>query len=346
MIKLIVFDLDNTIWNGTLAEQDNVALKDGFIELLNYLDLRGIVFSIASRNEFQLASQKLQEFGINEFFLFPQISWDDKGAAVRRILNRLNLRAEDTLFIDDQQYELREVRHSFPEIMVIEAPRDYLDFLKYLELDANISPTEESKTRRLLYKADLQRSEVEETFGGNNLEFLESLKQEVFLFRVSSKNMGRLSELSKRTNQLNTSGITYEPEELAVLASDRNYIVVGASMKDKFGSYGTIGLCVMKKERSANTIKLFLLSCRVMTRRVSNDILKTLFDLSKQNNSRLCVEFVMTGKNRAMYITYKMLGFYEVNSSTASKMLQIDDFPNQPLTSKIAIEQDLADEFV
>ena len=100
-IKLVVWDLDNTLWEGTLTEGGAQNLRPGAEALVRELDRRGIVQSIASKNDYTPAMQRLEAFGLADFFLCPQISWNAKSGGIRTILSRLNIKPEATAFLDD-----------------------------------------------------------------------------------------------------------------------------------------------------------------------------------------------------------------------------------------------------
>src|SRR5262245_32628702 len=91
IIKLLVWDLDNTMWLGTLLEGDNVRLREGALATLETLDKRGILHSIASRNDNESAMKKLREIGIDEYFLYPQVNWNSKAANIRTIAGSINI---------------------------------------------------------------------------------------------------------------------------------------------------------------------------------------------------------------------------------------------------------------
>src|SRR5579863_9689303 len=84
-IKCVVWDLDNTLWDGVLLEDEQVSLRPGVLEVIKTLDSRGILHSIASKNDRAAAMNKLAEFGLSEYFLYPQINWNSKAASVREI---------------------------------------------------------------------------------------------------------------------------------------------------------------------------------------------------------------------------------------------------------------------
>lgn len=108
-IKCVVWDLDNTLWDGILTEGDDVQLRDGIIDIIKTLDERGILQSVASKNNFEDAYKKLEELGVAEYFLYPQINWNPKSEAVKKIAENINLGIDSFAFIDDSEFEREEV---------------------------------------------------------------------------------------------------------------------------------------------------------------------------------------------------------------------------------------------
>lgn len=108
-VKCVVWDLDNTLWTGVLLEDTRVSLRPEVPGILRALDERGILHSIASRNDRAIAMEKLREFGLGEYFLWPQINWNPKSDSIRAIADNLRLGLDTFAFIDDQPFELAEV---------------------------------------------------------------------------------------------------------------------------------------------------------------------------------------------------------------------------------------------
>jgi FkbH-like protein len=309
-IKCVVWDLDNTLWDGVLLEDSNVSLKPGVVDIIKALDARGILHSIASRNDQTTAEQKLQQFGLYEYFLYPQMNWNAKSASLQEIASCLNLGLDTFAFIDDQSFEREEVAFTLPEVLCIDA-QNIPALLTMPEMMPRFL-TEDAQRRRLMYQSDRQRREAEESFPGPNEAFLATLKMVFTIKSAQEEDLQRAEELTVRTHQLNTTGYTYSYDELnAFRLSDTHQLLI-ASLDDKYGSSGKIGLALVEQNRDVWTIKLLLMSCRVMSRGVGTLMLTHIMSMAKQAGVSLRADFVSTERNRMMYITYKFIGFKEI----------------------------------
>ena len=308
-IKCIVWDLDNTVWNGILLEDKNVTLKEGIDEIIKVLDSRGILHSISSKNDFETAAAKLKEFDLWEYFLYPEINWGNKSLSVKNIAGNLNIGIDSMMFIDDQQYERDEVRFSIPGIVTFD-DADYKVLPAHPELNPRFV-TEDSARRRKMYIENIQRTNDEEKYTGPKEEFLKSLKMELILARAEENDLKRLEELTIRTHQLNTTGRTYDYEELKVMLHSDKYLLLTAELNDKYGSYGKIGLVLIERLSDEWRIKLFILSCRVMNRGIGTILLNEIINMASNVSVKLTAEFKHTGKNRIMYVTLKFANFIE-----------------------------------
>ncbi len=309
-IKCVVWDLDNTIWNGILSEDKEVVLKDNVVKVIKTLDERGILQSISSKNDYEPAMEKLKEFKIDEYFIYPQINWNSKSTGIKNIAKSINIGIDTLAFIDDQEFEREEVNFNVKEVLCIDAA----DIDKVLEMD-EMNPTHitsDSKNRRKLYQNDIVRNKIQEEFTGTEEEFLSSLGLEFTIGKVQKDDLARAEELTVRTHQLNATGYTYSYEELESFSKDPNYDVLIAGLKDKYGDYGKIGLAVVEKGNEVWTLKLLLMSCRVMSRGVGTVMLNHIVKKAHDAGKVLRAEFVPTDRNRVMYITYKFAGFKEV----------------------------------
>jgi len=336
-IKCVVWDLDHTVWNGVLLEDGNsVQLRDGVVDVIKELDNRGILQSIASKNEHASTWQKLEEFGIAEYFLYPHINWNSKSSSIKNIVSALNIGMDTIAFIDDQPFEREEVAFEIPELTVIDAAD--LDKLLDMPIMQPKFITEDSKNRRQMYMSDMERKKLEDDFVGPQDEFLASLDMEVTISRVGTGDLQRAEELTVRTNQLNTTGYTYSYDELDAMRQSDDHKLLIVELQDKFGSYGKIGLVLVECGETIWTLKLFLMSCRVMSRGVGSIMMNHILQLAQANNVRLQAEFVKTDRNRMMYVTYKFSGFKEVLEEGNKVVFENDLSMVQPFPDYVKVQ--------
>jgi FkbH-like protein len=321
-IKCVVWDLDHTVWNGVLLEGDTLHLRPGVRETIEALDQRGILQSIASRNESGPAREQLKHFGLDHYFLHPQIHWDAKSTSMQRIAEGLNIGLDTFAFIDDQVFERDEVRFTLPVVRVYAATE-----IPALLLDADFVPsviTEDSRRRREMYVADLVRQEEESSFKGPGDAFLATLEMKFSVDPAQVEDLARVEELVARTNQLNTTGRIYTHEELAELRVSPEHSLLVAELTDKHGPYGKIGVVLLHCTPHTWTIKLLLMSCRVMSRGVGGALITLLRRKAAAAGVRLLADFRATDRNRMMYITYKFAGFSEVSELEGCALLEAD----------------------
>lgn len=308
-IKCVIWDLDNTIWDGVLSEDKEVKLNDNIKEIIEELDKRGILQSVASKNNYDDAMAKLREFGLDEYFLYPQITWDAKSESVRKIREQINIGMDSITFIDDQQFELEEVSFSNPEALCINA-NEVSGILNRDEFQPRFI-TSDSRNRRIMYMNDIKRKEEEESYKGYSVEFLKSLNMYVDVSYATVEDIKRVEELTVRTHQLNSTGYTYTYEELCKLIDSDNYKLLIVSLKDRFGSYGKIGIILLEMKEDNVIIKLFLLSCRVMSRGIGSILMNVIKKEVQKHNKKLFAEFISNEKNRMMKIMLMFNGFEE-----------------------------------
>ncbi|HEX9945444.1 MAG TPA: HAD-IIIC family phosphatase [Thermoanaerobaculia bacterium] len=327
-IKCVVWDLDDTVWDGILLEDREVKLRPHVVHLLKTLDERGILHSIASRNDHDLALAKLAEFGIDEYFLYPQINWSSKAASISRIAQDINIGLDAIAFVDDQPFEREEVAFTHGEILCLDSAL-LDDLLERPEFNPRFI-TEDSRLRRRMYRADIERNRVEAEYVGPKEEFLATLGMRFTIGPCREEDLQRAEELTVRTNQLNATGYTYSYEELDELRRSPRHELLIASLEDRHGTYGKIGLTLIEKDEGVWTIKLLLMSCRVMSKGVGTILLHHLLRRAKDAGVKLRAEFVANDRNRQMLITYKFAGFKEAERMGEVAILENDYSAIQP----------------
>jgi FkbH-like protein len=335
-VKCVVWDLDHTLWDGILLEDGEVPLRPGIREVITELDRRGILQSIASRNDHDLAAAALKRHGLLDFFLHPQIGWDAKSASVRAIAEALNLGLDSFAFVDDDAFERGEVAFELPGVRCIDAA-DAAILADLPEFTPRFI-TDDSARRRAMYRADLHRAVNEREFTGPSQEFLETLGMVLTIAPAGEEDLRRAEELTVRTHQLNTTGRTYAYEELDAFRRSPDHELLVARLEDRHGPYGTIGLVLTERTADAWRIKLLLMSCRVMSRGVGGVLITHLRRRAAAAGVRLLADYLPNGRNRMMYVTYKFARFRETGRHSDLITLEADPTSIPPYPAHLTLQ--------
>jgi len=337
-VKCVVWDLDDTLWDGALLEDPAVTVRPEAVATLRTLDARGVLHAIASRNDHDAAMARLRADGLDELFLAPQIGWDPKSVGVARVAAELNLGLDALAFVDDQPFERAEVAHAHPQVLTVDAAE-----IADLPRRPAFTPrfvTDESRRRRELYRSDARRRDAESGWQGTDTGFLATLGMVLTVRPAGPGDLARAEELTVRTHQLNATGRTYSYDELDALRRDPDHLLLVAGLTDRFGDYGTIGLALVHRGRAHWTLRLLLLSCRVAARGVGTVLLDHLRSRAAEAGATLRGEFVDTGRNRMMWVTYAIAGFREVARHGATTVLEADPGPGRPPPAHLTLAAD------
>jgi len=327
-IKCVVWDLDNTLWDGILLEDPEVTLRPHVVELIKALDERGILHSIASRNDHEAAMAKLRELGLEDYFLYPQINWNSKSSSITQIAADINIGLDAIAFIDDQPFEREEVAFTHAKVLCVDSA-----CLEGLLDRPELTPrfiTEDSKRRRAMYMADIRRNREEAEFVGPTEEFLATLGMIFTIAPAREEDLKRAEELTVRTHQLNTTGYTYSYDELNEFSTSPRHKLLISSLEDKHGTYGKIGLTLIECDPEVWSVKLLLMSCRVMSKGVGMIMIHHVLREAKAAGVKLRAEFVSNDRNRQMLITYKFAGFKEIGRNGDVILFENDYSAIQP----------------
>lgn len=312
MIKCLIWDLDDTLWQGTLSENWDVIFTGELRQLIVRLDQLGILQSIASRNDQDLVMRKLDELGIRSFFLYPQCCFGSKSESIRTIVTALNISMESTGYIDDNPFELFEVQYFLPEIHIYRADQA-ADLLKYPEFNPKVV-TWEASNRRQMMMARQERENAQRQFTGSREDFLKECRMELSVGAAQTGDMERIRELALRTNQMNNmKGILDEPAIFEYIHRPDKRIFT-ARLTDRFGDHGIIGVCFTDIE-NVIMIRLFCISCRIEGRGVGVAFLGEVINRIQAEypamNEIQCL-FKSSDRNRPALILLKMLGFKRI----------------------------------
>lgn len=255
-IKLVIWDLDNTFWKGTLSEE-KITLNQKNVTILKALTNRGIINSIASKNAFENVQNVLKKENLWNYFVFPHIAWLPKGELVHNIIKKCQLRPPNVLFIDDNQFNLEEVKF-YSKGINVRRPNFLDEILKH---KAFIGEEDHSNSRLMYYKT-LERKDVDKQYYSDNYEFLQQSNIKVELICKLDSLVDRIFELVTRTNQLNFTKKRISKEEIISLINNKNYEYKCISANDKYGNYGIIGFYALEKKTFF--LEHFIFSCRIL----------------------------------------------------------------------------------
>jgi len=308
-VKIVIWDLDNTIWDGVLVEDgpEGLKLKPEVHPIIEELDRRGIVNSVVSKNDNEYAMAQLERFGLAEYIVFPRIGWGPKGEAVAAVIDDFNVNADTVLFIDDQPFEREQVQSVVPAIRVMDG-RNYAGIL---DLDVmNPEQSSESSRRRHFYQSQKIRRSAEISHQGDYEAFLERCEIRLGIDPDGVSKSDRVHELVQRTNQMNFSGNRYSREQIEEILRDPHYDHYVLSCSDKFGEYGIIGFSLV--ERSGPCMIDLMFSCRIQSKRVEHAFLAFLCNRYKDAGAeRFEARYRRTERNAASGRVFADLGFVE-----------------------------------
>ena len=285
-IKLVVWDLDNTLWDGTVYynDKESVNLKPGTKEVLKELTKRNIKNVICSKNYYKDAEQMLEKFEIKKFFGSAEINWGLKSENIKKLIKENNVIQEEVCFVDDDPFQRAEVLSQIPNLKVIELgdPLDLLA-LDFMKLE---NETEEDKKRVDILKEQRTRKEAESSFKGDYKEFLKTCDIQMLIRPVKENEWERVVQLFNRTNELNTTGNRYEIDKLRKQYDNKEIIVYVTELKDRFGEYGLIAECIIDNKTENWEIKDLTVSCRTMGRGIGSALLISVMNYAKENNAK------------------------------------------------------------
>jgi FkbH-like protein len=293
--RVVVLDLDNTLWGGVLGEDGLAGIRVGgdypgnayttFQRLLKTLPERGIALAVCSRNDHDLAIEALATHSDMLIrptdFVATRIDWRPKSVGLREIAGELNLGLESLLFVDDNPIERDQIRLSLPEVKILDLPTSpafFADSLADCPWLQSAGRTAEDAGRVRSYQARRQVREEQRT-AANLDEFYAGLSMQLYLQPLDDSNIARAVQLSQKTNQFNTTTARYDQRELKQIVAEGGEVVV-VGLEDRHLQFENIGLLVLRPD-SADTstarqgrVDCYLLSCRVLGRGLETAVLK------------------------------------------------------------------------
>lgn len=253
-IKLVIWDLDDTFWKGTLSEGPVEAIAEN-VQLVKDLTDRGIINTICSKNDYDPSIAELKKQGVDELFVFNSINWQPKGQRIGNLIKSMSLRPANVLFLDDNPVNLNEAKYYLNDLMT-----GGIDDLKILiETVKGTEPTDLPHKRLNQYKILETKQNDKDHFLSND-EFLYQSDTRVEILHDSMNVIDRIHELLLRSNQLNFTKIRSTKEELISTINDDAVESGYVKVSDRYGEYGIVGFYAMKEKKLIH----FLFSCRTI----------------------------------------------------------------------------------
>ncbi|MCU0287997.1 MAG: HAD-IIIC family phosphatase, partial [Acidobacteria bacterium] len=308
--KVIALDCDNTLWQGICGEDGptGVKVEQPYLELQKFMLQKyheGMLLVLCSKNNEADAWEVFEKNpGMllkKEHFVDWRIDWNPKSANLRQLAAQLNLGIDSFIFVDDSSVECLEVESNCPEVFTLHLPDKPLEipaFLNHTWVFDHLKVTDEDKNRSIMYIAEQKRQEIKKQVTTLD-EFLENLELKVKLRLMETNDIPRVSQLTQRTNQFNLSTIRRTEAEIKHLSTEPGIACRVVEVTDRFGDYGLTGVVITKEETEQLFIDTFLLSCRVLGRKVEPILLANLKQYCEAKDIPvITARFYPTNKNK------------------------------------------------
>ncbi|MBV9702093.1 MAG: HAD-IIIC family phosphatase, partial [Methylobacteriaceae bacterium] len=331
--KCIVLDCDNTLWGGIVGEDGVKGIEIGedfpgsafrdLQRLLLHWRGQGVLLALASKNnEADVWEVFDQHDGMvlkRDHISAHRINWQPKAANLRALAAELNIGTDSLVFIDDNRFEVEQIRIELPEVACIlldEEPARMVAAIRDLRLFDKLEITDEDAQRADMMLFEQKRSALAEVVSGD--DFIASLGLRIDLGQALPNQFGRVAQLINKTNQFNLTTIRRSLEEVEALHASPNWRVYALRVADRFGEYGLVGVAIVEIVEPAVRwrIDTFLLSCRVLGRGVEGSFLSGIAaDARRTGASIIDAAFVPTKKNALAANFLAAHGFELVNDT-------------------------------
>jgi FkbH-like protein len=353
--KVLVLDLDNTLWGGVIGDDGVEGIKLGqgssageaFVviqQMALELRKRGIVLAVCSKNEDAAARLPFREHAEmllrEDHIAVFQANWTDKASNLRLIAETLNLGVDSLVFLDDNPVEREQVRRELPLVGVPEVGDDpalYPRILAAAGYFEAIAFSDEDRVRADLYQSTAARAEL--MWSTSDMEsYLASLEMTCTFGPVETANRSRTSQLINKSNQYNLTTRRYTEVEVAEAETDSARFLAQVRLADRFGDHGLISVLFADKRADEWVIDTWLMSCRVLGRRVQEAALSLLVEAAAAEGAkRLIGCYIPSAKNAMVADHYAKLGFSPLGEQTDGSTRWVLDLssyraPELPMT--------------
>ncbi len=352
--KMLVLDLDNTLWGGVVGDcgQQGIeighetGIAEGYTEFQRYIrDHRqlGILLSVNSKNDLENAIDGLKHPDTvltPDDFIVIKANWNNKDRNIEEISEEISILPDSFVFIDDNPAERNIVSEqvkgvAVPEVNSVEEYIKVIDRNGYFELT---SYTADDIKRNEMYQANIKRATSEKKFADYG-EYLLSLDMNAYIDRFDDVALARITQLTNKSNQFNLTTKRYTQSEMEAVSADDSYIKIYGRLADKFGDNGIVSVVIGRREDSALHIDLWLMSCRVLKREMEYAMLDRLVEIcEKYGIATIYGYYYKTAKNSMVKNLYTDFGFTktgEDENENASFELEIKDYQKKNKSIKV-----------
>ncbi|MCB9673470.1 MAG: HAD-IIIC family phosphatase [Alphaproteobacteria bacterium] len=325
--KVLVLDLDHTLWGGVVGEDGVAGLSIGppsaegeaHQALQRYakaLERRGVLLAVCSKNNPEDARAPFEQLDdmvlrLDDFVAF-EASWDPKPDRIRAMAATLELGLDSFVFVDDNPAERARVRRELPEVLVVPLPADpsgYVAALHRARAFEALAISTEDAGRTAQYRAESERRELR--IHTSPEDYYRSLEMVATIRPFGPGDFTRIVQLAARSNQFNLTTWRLTPAEVASLAASERHVCRTVRIADRYGDYGLVMVVVAERQGDTLDIQALFMSCRVIARTVEQ---LALVELDRAARARGCTmlrgTYVPTAKNRRLVAgLYGDLGF-------------------------------------
>jgi FkbH-like protein len=301
---------------------------------MSELEQRGIVNSVASRNDPSVMERLLAHPDLQGRFVAPQVSWEPKSASLRHIADKLNIGLDAIAFVDDSPFERAEVEYVLGDVLVL-SPDEIGAALDTPAFAAG--STQESARRAEMYRQEDDRKRAESDFKGDRTPFLKWCDMQLTIAPANESDLPRIHELTERTHQLNSTGRSYSLEQLRERAQDPRWLMPTASLTDRFGDYGMIGAALVDTTPpwppEVWLLELVMLSCRVEGRGIPAALVRWILARAIEAGMKgIRAVYTINEQNLPIRLLFRQMGFSKVAGDsfvTVSRDLSVPlpDYP-------------------
>ncbi len=354
--KCLVLDLDNTLWGGVIGDDglSGIVLGQGSATGEAYLAIqqmalalraRGVVLAVCSKNEDANARAPFREHPDmllrEDHIAVFQANWTDKAANLRAIANTLNIGVDALVFLDDNPAERMQVRRELPLVGVPELPEDpalYPRVLAAAGYFEAVAFSKEDRERADMYQANAERAAALSASGDIGA-YLASLDMVCTINFVDDVARARVAQLINKSNQFNLTTRRYSEGELLATIRDPARHVVQVRLVDRFGDNGIIAVLIADKKPDVWEIDTWLMSCRVLGRRVEEACLQHVVAAARQAGARALIgRFIPSSKNGMVKDHYEKLGFSREDEAGGSTTWRLDLDAYVPPSLQLTVE--------